>query len=97
VTHQMLGMLSSHIMTRTTIDLDASVLEQLRQRAAIERKSMGQVASERLAVGLRENAPGELPPLRWPSRRMGKPHVDLEDKDAVWKVLDDQRAEPHAR
>jgi hypothetical protein len=93
----MLEALSSHIVTRTTIDLDASVLEQLRQRAAIERKSMGQVASERLAVGLREDAPGELPPLRWPSKRMGRPNVDLEDKGALWKALDEQRPEPHAR
>jgi hypothetical protein len=84
-------------MTRTTLDLDASVLEQLRRRAASERKSMGQVASERLAVGLRESAPAELSRLRWPSRRMGKPAIDLEDKDALWKALDEQRSEPPAR
>ncbi len=74
-------------MTRTTIDLDVSVLEQLRRRAAVEHKSMGQVASERLAVGLREDAQ-QLTPLHWPSERMGKPNVDLQDKDAVWKSLD---------
>lgn len=89
-------MVSSLIVARTTIDLDASVLEQLRRRAAIERKSMGQVASERLAVSLRDNA-GEPAPLKWPSKRMGEPTVDLQDKDAVWKALEDQRGERHAR
>jgi hypothetical protein len=93
----MSNLLASKIMTRTTLDLDASILEQLRRRAKGERKSMGRVASERLAVGLREDAPGELLPLRWPSRHMGKPQVDLEDKDALWRVLDKQTPEPHAR
>jgi hypothetical protein len=75
-------------MTRTTLDLDASVLEQLRRRAASERKSMSQIASERLALGLRGDGPREPSPLHWPSRRMGKPKADLEDKDALWGVLD---------
>jgi hypothetical protein len=87
----MSNLLTSHIMTRTTLDLDASVLEQLRRRAVSERKSMGQVASERLAVGLGGDAPEELSRLRWPSRRMGKPEIDLEDKDVLWKTLDGQR------
>jgi hypothetical protein len=80
-------MLTSRIMARTTIDLDASVLEQLRRRAAIEHKSMGQLASERLAVALRES-PGEPAPLQWPSKRMGKAHIDLRDKDALWSALE---------
>jgi hypothetical protein len=87
VTHQMLNLLASRIMPRTTLDLDPSVLEQLRRRAAIEHKSMGQLASERLAVALRES-PGEPAPLRWPSRPMGKARIDLQDKDALWSVLE---------
>jgi hypothetical protein len=83
---------ASRIMSRTTLDLDASVLEQLRRRASDERKSMGQVASEQLAVALRADAESSAP-LRWPSRRMGKPKVDLEDRDAVWRALDDDADE----
>jgi hypothetical protein len=93
----MLTLLASRIMPRTTLDLDPSVLEQLRQRAASEHKSMGQVASERLAVGLGESAPKKLSRLHWPSRRMGKPRVDLQDKEALWKALDAPRAAPGAR
>jgi hypothetical protein len=80
-------------MPRTTLDLDGTVLEQLRRRAANEHKSMGQVASERLAVSLKESAPKKLPRLCWPSRRMGKPMVDLENKDALWKLLDKPRSD----
>ncbi len=77
-------------MPRTTLDLDASVLRQLRQRGARERKSMGRVASEVLAAGLREPAPREAAPLYWPSRHMGKPKIDLDDKEAVGRMLDEE-------
>jgi hypothetical protein len=91
--HQMYLLLTSIIMTRTTLDLDSSVLEQLRSRARAEHKSMGQLASERLAVTLRQDTPVELAPLRWPSRPMGKPKVDLQDKDALWRILDGEPSE----
>jgi hypothetical protein len=86
-THQMPDAISSRIMTRTTIDLDTSVLEQLRRRAAIEHKSMGQLASEQLAVALREKTSQPAPPS-WPTKRMGKPKIDLGDKEAVRKTLE---------
>jgi len=79
-------------MPRTTLDLDASVLEQLRRRAASDGKSMGQVASERLAVGLGGGSNAKPLPLVWPSKRMGKPQVDLEDKDALWRALEERRS-----
>ena len=74
-------------MARTTIDLDASVLEQLRRRAAIEHKSMGQLASERLAVALCEKTAPPAP-ANWPTKRMGKPKIDLGDKEVVRKTLE---------
>jgi hypothetical protein len=79
-------------MTRTTLDLDSSVLDQLRRRAHAERKSMGQLASERLAAALGDETPAEPVPLAWPSRRMGKPKVELTDKDALWRALDEPPA-----
>ena len=75
-------------MTRTTLDLDATVLEELRQRAAAEGKSMGQVASEQLATSLSEGAPPEPPPLEWTRKQMGPFKIDLEDKEAVQRLLD---------
>jgi plasmid stability protein len=74
-------------MPRTTFDIDATVLADLRRRAARESKSMGQVASELLAIGLHDEAAVEQPPLKWARKDLGL-KVDLEDKDAVWRILD---------
>ncbi len=81
--------LTSHIMPRTTLDLDPSVLQELRERGARERKSMGQLASELLAQALDGRAEGtEPPPFKWNSADLGPYRVDLEDKDALWAALD---------
>jgi hypothetical protein len=79
---------ASNIMPRTTLDLDASVLSELRRRGQKEGKSMGQVASELLAKGLAEGADRDVPALQWISADLGEPLVDLENKDAVWEALD---------
>jgi hypothetical protein len=74
-------------MPRTTLDLDPSVLRELRRLGEREGKSMGRVASELLARALGEHdAPA--PPFRWVSDDLGAPSVDLEDKEAVRAVLD---------
>lgn len=76
-------------MTRTTLDLDASVLRELRRRGSRERKSMGTVASELLARALTEASHDHAPaPLRWTSRDLGAARVDLEDKEALRNLLD---------
>lgn len=76
-------------MTRTTLDLDASVLRELRRRSKRARKSMGAVASELLSRALRETeaVPNDRP-FHWLARDLGVPLVDLEDKEAVRAVLD---------
>lgn len=83
----MTSSLSSSIMPRTTLDLDSTILADLRTRAASEGKSMGRVASELLAIGLDGAQVPELPPLQWARKDLGL-KVDLEDKDAVWSILD---------
>jgi hypothetical protein len=89
----MLNQITSGIMPRTTLDLDATILADLRRRAAEERKSMGQVASELLASGLHRVGPGEAQPLRWATKEMGQFKIDLEDKEAVWNLLDREELE----
>lgn len=76
-------------MTRTTLDLDPNVTELLRERAKRTGKSMGQVASEELARAFSDDRQ-EPPPFRWISHHMGEPLVDLEDKSAVWAILDER-------
>ncbi len=74
-------------MTRTTLNLDPSVLKELRERSARERRSIGELASQLLARELREEAL-PTPPFSWVSRDLGTPAVDLEDKEALRAVLD---------
>src|SRR3954453_1828151 len=91
----MLSMMTSRIMPRTTLGLDASILRELRRRGQREGKSMGQLASELLSGALDE--PG-LPPgaddLSWTAADLGQPLVDLEDKEAVRRAIDAQLAPP---
>lgn len=76
---------------RTTLDIDSSVLEELRRRQRRENKSLGQLASELLAHALAVTA-DEHPAaaLEWTVRPMGA-RVDLEDRDAVQRILDAQQ------
>jgi hypothetical protein len=84
----MLNLLASRIMPRTTLDLDGSVLAELRRRGRLERKSMGQIASELLARGLAEGTERPVPALHWTSDDLGDALVDLEDREAVREALD---------
>jgi hypothetical protein len=77
-------------MPRTTIDIDADVLRRLKVIQRRDHKTLGQVASELLARAIASEAPDEeLPPLQWPSKPIGL-KVDLEDKEALWRLLDAQ-------
>jgi hypothetical protein len=91
----MRGVLASNIMTRTTLDLDASILAQLRRRARAERKSMGQLASERLAASLGSEREVESPRFSLPVWHMGEPKVDLDDKEELWRALEGPMANEH--
>lgn len=79
---------ASRIMARTTIDLDQSVIRDLRERATREKKSMGQVASEILRRGLTDEST-DRPVFRWKTHKMGLPLIDLEDKDELYRILDE--------
>ncbi len=74
-------------MPRTTIDIDSSVLRELKRRQKREGKTLGELVSELLAEALTRQKPAEYRPLRWPSREM-QPMVDLEDKEAMMSLLD---------
>ena len=76
-------------MPRTTINLDPSVLAQLKRRQHQERKPLSDVVNQLLVRALAETEAGESPrqPLRWTSRAMHA-RVDLEDKDALLEALD---------
>jgi hypothetical protein len=86
----MIIVLASLIM-RTTLDLDPSVVRELKERGERERKSMGAIASELLARAFSASRnDGPPAPLCWVSRDLGMPRVDLEDKEALHRALDNR-------
>jgi hypothetical protein len=77
-------------MARTTVDIDASVLRELKKRQERERKTLGQLMSELLAKAIEsENDTAAAPHFSWVTKDL-QPRVDLEDKDALWSVLDER-------
>jgi hypothetical protein len=78
-------------MARTTLDLDSTVLRELKRRKRSSGRSIGSIASELLAKALHEPDVAAAPPapMRWRSARMG-PRVDLDDKEAVRRALESQ-------
>jgi plasmid stability protein len=76
-------------MARTTIDLDPAVLRELRRRSSREGKSMGQVASELLARAVAADEDLPAPEFAWTTAPLGPALVDLEDKEAVRRLLDE--------
>jgi len=85
----MCTVIASRIM-RATIDLDATVVKELKRRSKAVGKSMGQLASELLATSLKEQAgrPRKPAGLTWIAKDLGRPLLDLEDKEAVRALLD---------
>lgn len=76
-----------------TVDIDASVLRELKKRQARERKTLGQLVSELLAIALEsDDAARRATPSRWVTKDL-EPRVDLDDKDAVWSILDDRTSD----
>lgn len=74
-------------MARTTLDIDGSVLRELRIRQRREGKTLGQLVSELLAAALSRSAEPS-PPLDWQSAPLHA-KIDLEDKEALYKALDE--------
>jgi hypothetical protein len=79
--------LASRIMARTTIDIEPSVLAELKRRQRREGKSLGRLVSELLAAGFDGNLPPKPAPFRWTMERLGI-RIDLDDKEAVRRALD---------
>jgi hypothetical protein len=77
-------------MPRTTVNLDSSVLRALKRRAAEEGKALGDLISEIVAPALARGGRAAASKLRWNTARMGPAKIDLEDKEAVRRTLDER-------
>jgi hypothetical protein len=73
---------------RTTLDIDAPILRDLKKRQRREGKSLGRLVSDLLARAMDSSESKETdPPFTWNSRPMGA-RVDVADKEAVRAILD---------
>jgi hypothetical protein len=77
---------------RTTIDIDPVILEQLKARQVAERKSLSILVCELLAVALADRSERMTSAVSWPTGSLGA-RVDIDDRDAVWAVLDENPTE----
>lgn len=75
-------------MTRTTLNLAADVLDELKLRRRSQGKSLGELASELLADALAAPSGASAEPLRWDADDLGS-RVDLADKEAVRRALEE--------
>ncbi len=80
---------ASRIMTRTTIDIDPTVLRQLKARQRRDGKSLGRLVSELLSTSMQADANEPRLPtaLAWSSRPM-RALVDLDDPEALRRAVD---------
>jgi|CXWL01.1.fsa_nt_gi hypothetical protein len=80
---------------RTTVAIDDPILDEIKAIQAQEGKGLGELLNELLilALALREKKEVAIEPFEWISKDMGTPLVDLNDKEALWAVLDG-RAKP---
>lgn len=81
--------IASRIMPRTTIDLDPTVLRDLKRRQERDGKTLGHLVSELLAAELaRDPEEVEPAPFAWTALPM-RARIDLDDKEAVRRALDE--------
>ncbi len=71
---------------RTTIDLDPTILAELKRRQRRDGKSLGRLVSELLAEQLQRDMPPPPEPFTWRARPMTS-KVDLDDSEAVRRAL----------
>lgn len=78
-------------MARTTLDIEEPILDELKRLQQKEGTSLGALASSLLAEALAaRKKPASARRFHWNARPL-QPHVSLEDKDAVWAILDERK------
>jgi hypothetical protein len=76
-------------MARTTVDIEAPLLAEMKRLQSREKKTLGQCVSEAVAHYLAEKKSHACrpPAFSWISHPLGL-KVDVADKEAVWAALD---------
>ena len=77
---------------RTTIDIAAPILEELKRVKQKNGGTLGELVNGLLAEGLKKRRPEAASrELAWTSQSM-RARVDLDDKEAVYALLEDDGA-----
>jgi len=75
-------------MVRTTLILEESALEDIRDLARKQGKTLSQVTNELLAEGLQRRKLKQRPDFKLPAFSMGKPRLNLGDRNALEALMD---------
>jgi hypothetical protein len=73
---------------RTTIVIADELFKELKKRAAEEGRTLSEVSAETLRRGLRRDAAPRPRRVKLRSFAMGKPAVDLADRNPLFDLLD---------
>lgn len=77
-------------MARTTIDIDSPTLDSLKKLSNKEHKSLKEIVSEVLAIGLsarKQARSNQKNKFKWQTKKM-EARFDIADKDLLYSVLD---------
>jgi len=75
-------------MKRTTLILEDSCMSALKDLAHREGRPLTRVVNEILVEGIRRRAAKPAPKVKLPSFRMGRPSVDIADRDALETIME---------
>lgn len=75
-------------MERTTIMLEKPVLDKVREKARMERKSLREVLHEVIVAGLRRTAPQVLQPLDPGVLGLGREKVDIASRARLYEIFE---------
>ena len=72
---------------KTTLILPDHLVRALKHRATEQGTTLSAVVAEALRRGLEQGPVTDLPPL--PAYRMGAPLVDIADRDALYRAMEE--------
>lgn len=75
-------------MTRTTLILDDACMNAVRDLARRERRTLSDVVNQLLREGVQRRKKPLRPPFALPAFAMGRPRVNLGDRDALEGLMD---------
>jgi predicted DNA-binding ribbon-helix-helix protein len=75
-------------MKRTTLILEDGFMDAVREIAHREKRKLSEVVNELLAEGLARRARREIDSFELPVFSMGRPRVNLADRDALEQAME---------